>query len=456
MYDGSKCQLTSCSEACRLPNDLKVYWQQYPWGLGEPVCKMRAFIAEMTGYASVLTIVAFTIERYIAICHPLFLQKMPTLQRAIKFITSVWITSCLCALPFAYYTRINYIDYPIGSGNYLKESAYCGLPMEIQHITRPLLQAATFIFFFFPLTLILILYIKISLKLRRNKFAMMASENSKSGTSNRVENEVELRKSEIRRSVNKMLIAVVIAFFICWAPFHAQRLLAVYVAPEDWTVTLRRANEILYYAAGCFYYISSTINPILYTSMSSKYRGAFMSTLRCFMGRKTSNGSITLTSQHTQHRHDTLHLDKELSTRVSKQSFAADASVFAHCRQASLIQPSSLSQTQDKLSPVEEREVNGKRQSLTVETHSDENEEERENNKYRDTPYSNCIGKQIMLVEEAKQNPFRTSEDTVAHISMKDMIVNVDGINRQCSQERKGCTANNKSTLYNKSSETFV
>ncbi|KFM79568.1 Neuropeptides capa receptor, partial [Stegodyphus mimosarum] len=60
-----------------------------------------------------------------------------------------------------------------------------------------------------------------------------------------------------------MLIAVVIAFFICWAPFHAQRLLAVYVAPKDWTRRLRIVNEILYYTAGCFYYFSATVNPIL-------------------------------------------------------------------------------------------------------------------------------------------------------------------------------------------------
>lgn len=30
-----------------LPNDLSVYWQQYPWALGEIVCKLRALIAEM-------------------------------------------------------------------------------------------------------------------------------------------------------------------------------------------------------------------------------------------------------------------------------------------------------------------------------------------------------------------------------------------------------------------------
>lgn len=30
-----------------LPNDLSVYWQQYPWIFGEDVCKLRALVSEM-------------------------------------------------------------------------------------------------------------------------------------------------------------------------------------------------------------------------------------------------------------------------------------------------------------------------------------------------------------------------------------------------------------------------
>lgn len=70
--------------------------------------------------------------------------------------------------------------------------------------------------------------------------------------------------------------AVVITFFICWAPFHAQRLLYVYqVSAFD------DINNWLYPLGGCLYYFSTTVNPILYNVMSAKYRMAFKKTLYC-------------------------------------------------------------------------------------------------------------------------------------------------------------------------------
>lgn len=73
-----------------------------------------------------------------------------------------------------------------------------------------------------------------------------------------------------------LVAAVVIAFFVCWAPFHAQRLLFVYVSlKRKWTEKLRTINQDLFSIAGCFYYFNSTVNPILYSVMSNRFRVAF-------------------------------------------------------------------------------------------------------------------------------------------------------------------------------------
>ncbi|CAH0386873.1 unnamed protein product [Bemisia tabaci] len=71
-------------------------------------------------------------------------------------------------------------------------------------------------------------------------------------------------------------VAVVVAFFICWAPFHAQRLFATYVfTGESSSRYSHLAYAVLTYVSGVFYYISTTINPILYHIMSNKFREAF-------------------------------------------------------------------------------------------------------------------------------------------------------------------------------------
>jgi len=77
-------------------------------------------------------------------------------------------------------------------------------------------------------------------------------------------------------------VAVVVAFFICWAPFHTQRLISIYSSPDD--VQQRAAaskalQAVLFYSSGILYYVSSVINPILYNIMSLKFRRAFTTTL---------------------------------------------------------------------------------------------------------------------------------------------------------------------------------
>lgn len=72
-------------------------------------------------------------------------------------------------------------------------------------------------------------------------------------------------------------VAVVVAFFICWAPFHAQRLVALYLAtaPKEAQESSTAVYMALMHASGILYFLSTTINPILYHIFSNKFRRAF-------------------------------------------------------------------------------------------------------------------------------------------------------------------------------------
>ncbi|CAG9571981.1 unnamed protein product [Danaus chrysippus] len=107
------CQIQIEKDAIEgLPNDLSVYWHQYPNSLGVVFCKLKALISEAASYVSVLTIVAFTLERYLAICHPLHIYAVAGLRRALRIVLSLWVLSLLAASPFAHYTTVNYHQYP--------------------------------------------------------------------------------------------------------------------------------------------------------------------------------------------------------------------------------------------------------------------------------------------------------------------------------------------------------
>ena len=66
-------------------------------------------------------------ERYLAICHPLYSHTMSGFKRAMRIIGMVWLTAMIAALPYAFFTQIHYIDRPLNSGNLLLSSAFCAM-----------------------------------------------------------------------------------------------------------------------------------------------------------------------------------------------------------------------------------------------------------------------------------------------------------------------------------------
>ena len=66
-------------------------------------------------------------------------------------------------------------------------------------------------------------------------------------------------------------VAVVVAFFICWAPFHAQRLMTIYIREDQWTPLWLELQSHLFYISGSLQFQQSV--PITNLSTISLVKG---------------------------------------------------------------------------------------------------------------------------------------------------------------------------------------
>lgn len=144
-----------------MPLEVYVFWEQYPWILGLLVCQMKAVIQEASACASILTIVAFTLERYVAICHPIHTKTKSKFSRATKIIFIIWTISIFSSLPYGKYIQINYLRDPEGKS--ISESRWCGFPYnDPKQQWESLIMVSAFLFFVIPMFIITFLYSRIA------------------------------------------------------------------------------------------------------------------------------------------------------------------------------------------------------------------------------------------------------------------------------------------------------
>ena len=186
-----------------LPPELYSIWEAYPWRFGEVFCIFKSFLSEMTSYASVLTITAFTVERYVAICHPIKSQTFSNLQRAAKMVLAIWVIACLSAMPYPIHTRIfYYVSYP-NSTVAILDSLQCNIPLIWLARMKHVFQVSFYVFFVLPMATISVMYILIGLSLKKSQFGGMPAQVCQSAA-----------KAQARKAVINMLGEVGVIAFI--------------------------------------------------------------------------------------------------------------------------------------------------------------------------------------------------------------------------------------------------
>uniref|UniRef100_A0A9J2Q7M4 G-protein coupled receptors family 1 profile domain-containing protein n=1 Tax=Ascaris lumbricoides TaxID=6252 RepID=A0A9J2Q7M4_ASCLU len=226
-----------------LPFEIYMSWNQYPWSLPDFLCNLKAWIAETTSCISVMTILLFSIERYIAICHPILFLKLrdvraqswPFTNNGIPVVQS---KMCMVAVFF---------DPSLGELFYI------------------LIHISFVLFFAAPLLIIFVLYALIALKVNHCPNAIRTSFVA------------ERTNDERGYRITIILASVVTAFFCCYLPFQLQRLLFFYLKNDSQLLT--KINQQIYFVSGFLFYFAPIINPFLYNVVSKRFRQAFKEVL---------------------------------------------------------------------------------------------------------------------------------------------------------------------------------
>ncbi|XP_018299796.1 SIFamide receptor [Mycetomoellerius zeteki] len=231
-----------------------------PWILGWFMCKAVAYIQGVSVAASVYSLVAVSLDRFLAIWWPLKCQI--TKRRARMIIVVIWFIALTMTSPWLLFFDLVsiYDDDP--------DLRFC-----LEKWPHPKDGSLFFLIgnlilcYVLPMILISLCYILIWIKVWRRHIPT----DTKDAQMERIQ-----QKSKVK--VVKMLVVVVILFVLSWLPLYV--IFAVVKLGGD---VAEREDEILPIATPIAQWLgasNSCINPILYAFFNKKYRRGFIAILK--------------------------------------------------------------------------------------------------------------------------------------------------------------------------------
>ncbi|XP_058497894.1 neurotensin receptor type 1 [Solea solea] len=273
-------------------------WFHHPWVFGDAVCRGYYFLRDSCSYATALNIASLTVERYMAICHPFKAKSIMSRSRTKKLISAMWLASFALATPMLFIM-----------GQEVRKGEKICTPVVSLVTMKTVLQVNAFLSFVVPMVAISVLNGVIANQLLR-MFREAEQDNRVcivGGNPTTLNVTVEPNRAQSLRHGVLVLRVVVVAFVVCWLPYHARRLMFCYVS--EWSEDLYDFYHYFYMVTNALFYVSSAINPILYNLVSATYRQIFFATLRyfCMPCQNTprrrphplTRHSISISSNHT-------------------------------------------------------------------------------------------------------------------------------------------------------------
>ncbi|XP_077461296.1 tachykinin receptor 3a [Stigmatopora argus] len=229
-----------------------IYATHGEWYFGEAYCKFHNFFPVTSVFASIYSMTAIAVDRYMAIIHPL--KPRLSAKATTGVIACIWSLAVFLAFPLCYFSRIQVMP--------RRTLCYVAWPrMEDDPVMYHIIM--TVLVYVLPLVVMGITYSIVGVTLWGGEIPGDSSDNYHG----------QLRA---KRKVVKMMIIVLVTFALCWLPFH------IYFIVIGLNKQLSRWKSIQQvYLAVLWLAMSSTMyNPIIYCCLNSRFRAGFKRAFR--------------------------------------------------------------------------------------------------------------------------------------------------------------------------------
>lgn len=218
----------------------------YNWPFGRALCKMVNMGIKLNMFGSIYFIVLVSIDRYIALVHPMSHGRMRRPKYAKLACFLMWCLGFILSIPTIIYREVQYFS------EYDVNACFLDYPNDTVWLN---LDGMLVIFgFIIPISIISFCTIKIIRALKTQAVERFSAE-----------------KTEQRATT--LILAVLLAFLICWVPFHIVTVVDLLLKIGSLrlcslSAALEICNQIFTYL-GLF---NSALNPLLYVIVGKNFR----------------------------------------------------------------------------------------------------------------------------------------------------------------------------------------
>ncbi|XP_032881948.1 mu-type opioid receptor [Amblyraja radiata] len=255
------------------------------WPFGKLLCKVIMSIDYYNMFTSIFTLTTMSMDRYIAVCHPVKALDFRTAHNAKIINVCIWILSSAIGLPVMIMatTMLNHGELE------------CTLKFPHPYwYWDNLLKICVFIFaFIMPVLIITVCYGLMILRLKSVRIL--------SGSKGKDRN---------LRRITRMVMVVVVVFIICWTPIHIYVILRALVKIPSTVLDM-----VAWHFCIALGYTNSCLNPVLYAYLDENFKRCFREFCLPSASSLPFQGSNRVRSQAREHP-STLHTADRTNQQV--------------------------------------------------------------------------------------------------------------------------------------------